>query len=236
MRRPRNEAAVEAYSRSLATHVAAATTAGHFVVVLGGDCSIVLGCLLGARFAGPVGLAYVDAHADFATPEESLSGSAASMCLALAVGRGETSLARLSPEGPLVASESVVLLGRRDDADFACGHAALAASAILDLPHAAVRGRGPASAARAALDRLAAAPGGFWIHLDADVFDPEEIAAVDTPEPDGLRATEVVELLAPLVRHPRALGLEVTIYDPSLDPGRRGAEVLASALAAALGG
>ncbi len=61
---------------------------GGFVVVLGGDCSIVLGCLLGARRAadGPVGLVYVDAHADFATPEESRTGSVASMSLALAIG------------------------------------------------------------------------------------------------------------------------------------------------------
>jgi hypothetical protein len=29
-----------------------------------------------------------------------------------------------------------------------------------------------------------------------------------------------VELLTPLVRHPRALGLELTIYDPGLDPDR----------------
>ena len=71
---------------------------GRFAVVLGGDCSIVLGCLLGARQSarGSVGLAYFDAHADFGTPEESRTGSAASMCLAFAVGRGETPLARLA--------------------------------------------------------------------------------------------------------------------------------------------
>ena len=31
---------------------------------------------------------------------------------------------------------------------------------------------------------------------------------------------EIVDLLGPLVRHPRALGLELTIYDPALDPDR----------------
>lgn len=41
---------------------------------------------------------------------------------------------------------------------------------------------------------------------------------------------EVAELLAPLVRHPRALGLEVTIYDPALDPDRSSAATLAALL------
>src|SRR5262245_50231074 len=71
--RARNERQVLEYSRSLGDRVAAATSAGRFAVVLGGDCSVVLGCLLGARrtAGGPIGLVYIDAHADFATPEES---------------------------------------------------------------------------------------------------------------------------------------------------------------------
>ena len=101
--RARNEAGVATYSRSLADRVATGIDDGRFVVVLGGDCSIVLGCLLGAgRRAGQVGLAYVDAHADFATPEESQTGSVASMCLALAVGHGDSPLARLAGPTPIV--------------------------------------------------------------------------------------------------------------------------------------
>src|ERR1700722_490395 len=96
--RARNEAEVGAYCRMLSEQVEEATRDGRFAVVLGGDCSIVLGCLLGARKSaqGSVGLVYVEAHADFGTTEEPLTGSVASMCLALAVGRGETPLACLS--------------------------------------------------------------------------------------------------------------------------------------------
>src|SRR5687767_11372078 len=77
--RPRNENDVANYSRELAAMVRAGADDGSFVLVLGGDCSIVLGGLLGARRSGglPVGLVYVDAHGDFATPEESATGSAA---------------------------------------------------------------------------------------------------------------------------------------------------------------
>jgi arginase len=210
---------------------------GRFAVVLGGDCSIVLGSLLGARKSaqGFVGLVYVDAHADFGTPEESHTGSVASMCLALAVGRGETPLARLTGDAPLVHGKHVVLIGRRDAAEPWYGHAALAASPILDIPGAALHDRGVADVAVAALKRLTSPgssvePRGFWIHLDADVINPTVMAAVDSPEPGGPTIKELEDLLTPLVRHPRALGLELTIYDPELDPDRSCATRLVSLL------
>jgi arginase len=235
--RVRNEADVGAYCRDLGERVAAAAAGGRFVLVLGGDCSIVLGGLLGVRQAAadPVGLVYVDAHADFATPKESRTGSAASMCLALAVGRGETPLARLGGEAPLVHPQEVALLGRRDAAEPWYGHEALAASAILDLPDPEVRERGLPASAATALARVAAPHlRGFWIHLDADVFNPAVMPAVDSPEPGGPTVEEAVALLAPLVRHPRALGLELTIYDPGLDPDRACARRLVSLFEALL--
>ncbi len=242
--RVRNEAEVAAYCRTLGERVEAATSDRRLALVLGGDCSIVLGCLLGARRSaqGPVGLAYLDAHADFGTPEESHSGSAASMCLALAVGRGETSLARLAGDEPLVRAKDVVLIGRRDAAEPWYGHAALAASPILDIPGAALIDRGVDDVAAAALLSLTSpAPGssvgtrGFWIHLDADVINPTVMPAVDSPTPGGPTIKEIVQLLTPLVRHPRALGLEVTIYDPGLDPDRSCASKLVSLLENLLG-
>jgi arginase len=140
----RNEAGVAEYSRALARQVAAAFSDGAFVVVLGGDCSIVLGCLLGARQAGvaPVGLVYIDAHSDFATPDESRTGSAASMCLALAVGRGDTPLARLAGDEPLTRATDVVLIGKRDDDEPWYGQEAMRALPILDIPDASMRERG----------------------------------------------------------------------------------------------
>ena len=235
--RVRNEAEVGTYCRMLGERVEEATSDGRFAVVLGGDCSIVLGSLLGARKSaqGSVGLVYVDAHADFGTPEESRTGSAASMCLALAVGRGETPLARLTGDSPLVHGKHVVLIGRRDATEPWYGHAALAASPILDIPGPALSDRGAADVAAAALKRLTS-PGsggesrGFWIHLDADVINPTVMAAVDSPEPGGPTIEELVDLLTPLVRHPRALGLELTIYDPGLDPDRSCAARLVSLL------
>jgi arginase len=232
-KRPRNERDVGSYSLALAHRVADAADDGSFVLVLGGDCSILLGCLLGARAHNDrVGLVYLDAHSDFATPEESSTGSVAAMCLALAVGRGDSPLARLSAAGPLVRGEDVVLIGRRDEAKAGIyGQDALSPLGVLDLPQTVVRERGPAGTATAALDRLAQSGAQrFWIHVDADVLDPSAMPAVDSPEPNGMSLDDLTQLVRPLVAHPGAIGFELTIYDPNLDPNRAGAAALASVL------
>ena len=233
----RNERELEIYSRRLAERVGEVLTgrARPFLVLLGGDCSIVLGALLGASRAGRrIGLAYVDAHADFATPGESLTGSAASMCLAMAVGRGDTPLARLT-HAPLVRERDVALVGRRDGHEPAYGHAALAISGIRDLTGTELLARGPEWTAAATLDRVAGRDvDGFWIHVDADVLDAAFMPAVDSPEPGGPGPDVLAALLRPLVAHPKALGLQLTIYDPALDTDRQCARRLVDLLHAVL--
>jgi arginase len=234
--RGRNEEDVAAYSRALAEQIAAATRTGDFVVLLGGDCSILLGALLGLEAAGkaPAGLVYIDAHSDFATLDESQSGSACSMNLALAVGRATTPLSRLGGDKPLVRAENVVHIGSRDAGE-PYGNHALSPSGILNLPDPALREQGCRAIAGRALERVSNVTGGFWIHVDVDVLDPTLMPAVDTPQPGGLTFAQLAELLSPLVSHPRALGLQLAIYDPALDNGS-GAKHLVDLLEAACTG
>jgi arginase len=235
--RARNEDQLVMYSRALADRVSFAIAHGRFAVVLGGDCSIVLACLLAARrkTADSTGLIYVDAHADYAAPEESRTGSAANMALALATGRGNTPLSRLGGPLPLVGDRHVALLGRRDDAHEWYGQAALAKSSILDVPSGQLRADDWLELAATTLDHVAAPDvRGFWIQVDADVLNPQVMPAVDSPEAGGPTSSELVRLLTPLVRHPRALGLSLTTYDPALDPDRSCARQLVNLLEALL--
>jgi len=235
--RPRNEQQLVAYSKSLGARVYGAIAHGRFGVVLGGDCSVVLACLLAARHkaAGAVGLVYVDAHADFALPEESRTGSAASMSLSLATGRVHSPLARLAGRTPLVDAHRVALIGRRDMEQEWYGHAAFAKSSILDVPSSQLLTDDWLELAGLTLDRVAPEDArGFWIQVDADVLDPAAMAAVDSPEPDGLTPRELLRVLTPLVQHPRALGLSLTTYDPALDPDRSCARRLVNMLEALL--
>ena len=229
--RVRNEAGLVGYSRDIGERVQDAVRDRRFVLLLGADCSIVLGALLGARQGAEsrVGLIYVDGHADFATPEESVTGSAASMCAAFAVGRGDSELARLAGV-PLVNGAELAILGRRDDADGNIyGQDALHAAGVLDIPAVDLHRRGAAAVAAATLERLSGVSR-LWIHVDADVLDPSVMPAVDSPEPDGLSVDELVTLLRPFVRDPRTVGLELTIYDPNLDADGACAETLVSVL------
>ena len=235
--RARNEVGVATYSRALADRVHVGLNDGRFAVVLGGDCSIVLGCVLGAaRHGGQVGLAYVDAHADFATPEQSQTGSVASMGLALAVGRGDSPLARLAGPTPIVRPGDVALIGRRDVDQPSYGHDALGVSGILDLPDSGFELGDAGGTASAALDRVGSSEvAGFWILVDADVLNPLVMPAVCSPEPGGPGIDELAALLSPLVSHPKALGMALTLYDPSLDPARTCAALLVDLLDTVLG-
>ena len=234
--RARNEEGVIAYSRSLRDRVSRALTHGHFALVLGGDCSIVLGCLLAARRrAGPVGLAYVDAHADFALAEDSRSGAVSSMALGLAVGRGDTLLAHLDGHQALVEPAHAAVIGRRDQSPTASDDA-FAAASILDLRSSALDSTADLSEVSArALSRVASRGlRGFWIHVDADVLNPRVMPAVGSPEPGGPTPEQLMTILAPLIADPRALGLSLSVYDPALDPDRACARRLVQMLTALL--
>jgi arginase len=207
------------YAVALADTVGRLLNAGTFPIVLGGDCSIVLGCLLALKRRGRYGLLFVDGHADFYQPEAEPNGEAASMDLALATGRGPAVVTNVEGRRPLVRDEDVVVLGRRDaeDADrYGSQRIEDAGIELLDL--AAVRSLGVESAMARALERLTTpALDGFWIHLDADVLDDAVMPAVDYRLPDGLSWDELAVILRAAVATDRAAGINVTILNPKLD-------------------
>jgi arginase len=224
----RNAEAIAAHARALADAVESVLVREELAVVLGGDCSILLGNLLGARHTvDRLGLVFLDGHSDFATPERSGTHGAAGMDLALAVGRGPVPLSALASDGPLVDLGSVVHLGMREE------DPELRASGIPVLDLADIERRGPRATAGEVLDRLGSHPG-FWIHVDADVLDDTVMPAVDSRVPGGLSYEALIEMLRSLLGSPRALGVEFTIYDPDRDPEGTVGRVFTSALVEAL--
>lgn len=201
----RNEDLVLDHTHALAAKIA--ETEDGFTIALGGDCSILFGNLLGhRRRRGELGLIYIDGHDDANTPATSETGGTAGMDLAIATGHGDTPLARLTGNGPLVREEHIVTFGIRDRPT----HFRAAASA--------------ADALQVLGDR------DFFIHFDVDALDPEFMPFVDEPVPGGFTPDALASLLAQLVHHPRAVGMEVTIYDPKQDPEGRGAALIVEIL------
>ena len=72
---------------------------------------------------------------------------------------------------------------------------------------------------------------GFFIHMDADVLDDAVMPAVDYRIPDGLTVDELKTVLRAALASGRAVGMEVTIYNPAMDTDGAAGRALADALA-----
>jgi len=228
---------IVAFSRRLAGQVTAALQRGDFALVLGGDCSILIGAALALRRRGRFGLAFVDGHADFYMPEDEENGEVASMDLAVVTGHGLPALTGIDGLRPLVRETDVVAVGMRDvDEEIADGAPDVRHRDVHLIELDELRRRGTAAVAEWGLSILqASGVEGFWVHLDADVLHDDVMPAVDYRQPDGLRPDELEDLLAAFLSSPLAVGLDVTIYNPAFDDAKRSAaRTLASVLAAAL--
>jgi arginase len=231
-----NPQGIRDYSIALADALDQLLDAGTVPVVLGGDCSILLGCLLALRRRGRYGLAFLDGHADFYQPEAEPNGEVASMELGLAIGRGPAVVTDIEGRRPLVREQDVVAIGRRDaDEAREYGSQRIEDTAITVLDLAAVRAAGAQAATARALERLAlAAPQGFWVHLDADVLDDRVMPAVDYRMPGGLSWEELAVILRACAASGRMIGIDITIFNPRLDPGGTIARAFVDALAGGL--
>jgi arginase len=230
----RNGTSLPGYSVKLADQLVPLITGGDFVLVLGGDCSILLGTGLALHGLGRYGLAFIDAHDDFsfARPNTKYFGLfvAAGTDLALVTGHGPNQLSDIRGESPYFREQDVIQIGlsrEKEDSEFFQTET-FDRSKIQCMPVDQIAGDGaPAigKAARAKLERMNNQ--GFWIHLDADVLDAKVMPAVDSPNQRGLSFEQLQQILSVLLSSPKARGLEVTIYDPTLDPDGRYAKGLA---------
>jgi arginase len=210
--------------------------AGALPVVVGGDCSILLGSMLALRRRGRYGLLYVDGHADFWHPSQDDLGEAASVDLALATGRGPSIMTNLEGLAPLVRDEDVAVLGYRSTVnDSYLGEhirdTAINVESLGDVERDGIQActeRALATAARPDLD-------GFWLHFDVDVLDDALMPAVDYREPGGLRWEQAGHTLAAAAARGHLTGVQLTIYNPALDdPGAPLADSIVNLLASGL--
>jgi arginase len=233
-----NPAGLRDFAHELAQVTGLVLDGGEVPIVLGGDCSIVLGPLLALRRRGRYGLLFLDGHADFYQPEAEPNGEAASMDLALATGRGPAVVADLEGRGRLVRDEDVVQLGRRDaDEAETAGSQRIEDTTITVFDFPTVRDRGIERVADAALERLSGPElDGFWVHLDCDVLDDDLMPAVDYRLPGGLTWDELTTVIAAARRSGELVGLDVTIFNPTLDTDGSICRALVACLGSALRG
>ena len=215
-----NPHSIRECSLRLADKTASVIREGKFPVVLGGDCSILIGCMLALRRLGKYGLFFIDGHADFYQPEAEPNGEVASMELAIVSGRGPDILTDIDGLKPLVQDGNIVAFGYRDTADQKeYGSQDISTTAINNFDLDKVHEVGCPNAAQQAIEILRKRKlDGFWIHCDADVLNDSIMPAVDYRMPGGLQWNELTSLISALMESGSAVGITTTILNPKLDP------------------
>lgn len=209
---------IKSYSSSLANVVSTILQKNQFPLVLGGDCSILIGNVLALKRLGRYGLFFIDGHADFYQPEASPTGEVADMDLAIVSGRGPDILTNIDGFKPLVQDQDIVLFGYRDAQESKkYGSQDVRTSSINVFDLSEVKNIGIIQAVTQALNKLSNELSGIWIHLDVDVLDDAIMPAVDYRIPDGLNFAELGELLKILFGSGRIVGMDITIFNPNLD-------------------
>jgi arginase len=181
-----------------------------FLIILGGDCSILLG-VFGAFALTEVrvGLMMLDGHTDYRNPISSSSGEPADIETAVLTGSGPERLINMFNKAPLINPHEIVICGYRE-LDM------IEESKIRHLSAAELKQIGPDRLAEQELEHLSHNKD-LWFHLDVDVLDPE-IMPVCFPEPGGLNYEEAYLFLENCLASGRFIGISIACYHPKLDP------------------
>jgi arginase len=204
-----------------------------FPIFLGGDHSISIGTVSGvARSSGRTGVIWLDAHADFNTPETSPSGNIHGMPLSVLTGRGHPDLVRIGGEGASVRTEDVVILGLRSVDVEERGLLLEAGVRVYTMKE--IDAYGIARVVRRALGDLSHLE---RIHLsfDLDAVDPGIAPGVGTPVRGGLTYREAHLVMELINEAGIVTSLDVVEVNPILDD-RNGTAELAVELVASLMG
>ena len=179
---------------------------------------------------------FLDAHADFNTPETTLSGMLGGMPVAVAAGLCLRRLrleSGLDPAGP---SARIVMAGLRDvdrlEQDLLEQHEVEVLS-VEDIGAQSPR-------LQQAMQHLASATDVIYVHVDMDVLDTNEVPGHPTAVPGGLSSDVLAVGLAEIVAYERvmALGIASTPANDRDETGvaRRAAHRLIAAAAGAVVG
>ncbi len=202
-------------ARATAVHVAAAMAKGARALVLGGDCTVEIGTVAGARAGSEsVGLVYIDYDTDLNTPESTTDGALDWMGVAHLLGiEGATpELVNLGIHAPLLGPDQVLFFGS--------GNSTLAerriieAHRMVEVPSTQVAAD-PAAAAQFVLSGWARRFDRLLIHLDVDVLDFLDIPlAENTRRNVGLKLEQLMIALTLLLAAPNFAALTVCEVNP----------------------
>ena len=200
-------------NKAVAALVGRAVDAGRLPVVLAGSCTACLGVLGGFHHAG-CGVIWLDAHADFNTPESTISGFFPGMTAAVMAGHCYSGYwGRIGDNTP-IEEDAIVMIGLRDLSPEA-ERRRLQASAVRVVEW---RNGGPAGDVQARMEELARRVRDVYLHIDMDAFDPTVAPGVtDEPVPGGLSLQDAEAIVQATGRHFRIRAATLATYAPNRD-------------------
>ncbi|SDY27085.1 arginase [Citreimonas salinaria] len=223
------------WTRALARAAREAMTEG-LPIFLGGDHALSLGSVSGvaahaAEQGRPQFVLWLDAHADFNTPQTTLSGHLHGTPLAYVTG--QPGFGDFPPLAATIPQENVCIIGLRsvDQAEVD----AIEASGVERHDMRALDENGLAALLGPFLDRVAQAGGALHVSLDVDFLDPAVAPAVGTTVPGGATVREAH--LAMEMIHDSGLmtSMDLVELNPMLDERGRTAQLMVDLCASALG-
>ncbi|HEV2581761.1 MAG TPA: arginase [Ktedonobacteraceae bacterium] len=219
---------------SLATTVERCCGPDDFPLVIGGDHSLTMGSLTGVvRARGPVGVIWVDAHADFNTDTTTPSGNVHGMSLAALVGIGNTQLVELGGISPKVDPHRVVIIGSRDldpgEKDF------LREVGIHVFTMKEIDRLGMAAIMEQAIELATPGTNGLHISFDIDAVDPRDAPGTGTKVAGGLTYREAHLALELIADSGKMTSLDIVEVNPTLDMENRTAMLAAELILSAFG-
>jgi arginase len=203
-------------ARRVAGAVATSIQSDHLPVVLGGDHSLSLGSIRGAAKHKKIGVLWVDAHADFNTPNTTPSGNIHGMPLAALCGLGAPELLQLWDEAiPVVDPKNVAIIGARDLDKGEKRNLSQAGVMVLGMEQ--VDRLGLVASMEKALEQISRDVDGIYLSFDMDVMDPRHAPGVGTPVTGGLTYREA-HLICELVAETGVLvGMDIVEVNSILD-------------------
>ncbi len=211
---------------------------GALPIVLGGDHSLGAGSVAATAAwlrtrQQPLGLIWVDAHADINSPATSPSGNVHGMPLSALLGGEPAELARIGGPEVAVRPEHTVLVGIRnlDDRE----KEIVKASGVHAFTMKDVDRLGIAGVMERALAAASAGTGGIHVSFDLDVCDPAIAPGVGTPVKGGLDYREAHYVMEAVAESGRLVALDLVEVNPALDVRNATAELATELALSALG-
>jgi arginase len=202
-----------AVNKRVAAEVHAALESEQFPLVLAGSCVTSHGVLAGFDHS-ECGAVWLDAHADFNTPETSASGFFPGMSLAIVTGHCYPNYWDQIGNSEPIPEDAVVLFGVRDLRPEA-ERERLERSGIQVVQW---RDGKPQGDVLAPLDELATRVRDVYLHVDFDGFDPEVApGVVDEPVPGGMSREDAEMIVRAITERFRVKAATLATYTPPLD-------------------